>query len=129
LHNQRASVLRKVPTAVWIAVLICGFMALGLYAFTTTSLRAAQRKVSQQRVQELDQGLAGYLLDTRRCPTTAADLVARGYVNAVALNDAWKTPLALSCSDIGSFVRSAGRDKVFDTADDITSLGASAVRR
>ena len=123
--------LRKLPTAVWIAVLICGFMALGLYAFTTTSLTAAQRKVSQQRVQELDQGVARYLLDMRRCPTTAADLVARGYVNAAALKDAWKTPLALSCSDIGSFVRSAGRDKVFDTADDITSVGAgaSAARR
>lgn len=121
--------LRKVPTAVWIAVLICGFMALGLYAFTTTSRRAAQKKISQQRVRELDQGLARYLLDTRRCPTAAADLVARGYAGGAALKDAWKTPIALSCSDMGSFVRSAGGDKVFDTADDITSTGTSAFQR
>ena len=123
--------LRKVPTAVWIAVLICGFMALGLYTFTASSLTAAQRRVSQQRVQELDQGLARYLLDARRCPTTAADLVASGYASPLALKDAWKTPIALSCSDMGSFVRSAGRDKVFDTPDDITSAGAGAdaVRR
>jgi type II secretory pathway pseudopilin PulG len=125
LQNRAAPVLRKVSPPVWIAVLICGFMAVGLYVFTTTSLRAAQRKVSQQRVQELDQGLARYLLDMRRCPTTAADLVAGGYAGAVALKDAWKTPIALSCSDMGSFVRSAGRDKVFDTADDITSAGAA----
>jgi hypothetical protein len=96
-------------------------MALGLYAFTETTFRAAQTKVSQQRVHDLDQALARYLLDTRRCPTTVADLVAMGYVGARGLKDAWKTDIALSCSGGGSFVRSAGRDKVFDTADDIAS--------
>ena len=123
--------LRKVPDAILIAALICGCLVLVVVVATRPGYWAAQKRLSQQRVQELDQGLARYLLDTRRCPTTPADLVARGYASAVALKDAWKTPIALSCSDIGSFVRSAGRDKVFDTADDITSLGAgaSAARR
>jgi type II secretory pathway pseudopilin PulG len=115
---------RRVPTAVWIAALIGGFMALGLYTFTATSFRAAQDRVSQQRVHELDQALARYQLDTRRCPTTVADLVTMGYVSAGALKDTWKTDIGLSCSPVGSFVRSAGRDKVFDTADDITSTAA-----
>jgi hypothetical protein len=114
-------VLKKVPAAVSVAALICGFMALGLYVFTVSSFQAAQRKVSQQRVQELDQGLSRYLLDTRRCPTNVADLVAMGYVRSSALKDAWRGNIVISCSDIGSFVRSAGRDKVFDTSDDITS--------
>ena len=120
--------LRRIPTAVWIAVLICGFLGLGLYAFTTTSFLAAQRKVSQQRVQELDQAVARYLLDTRHCPRTTADLVAMGYVSARALRDAWRTDIALSCSEAGSLVRSAGRDKVFDTADDISSAAPTADR-
>jgi hypothetical protein len=101
-------------------------MALGLYVFTTTSFHAAQERVSQQRVHELDQALARYLLDTRRCPTTVADLVTMGYVGAGALRDTWKTNIGLSCSAAGSFVRSAGRDKVFDTADDITSTASGA---
>ena len=72
-------------------------------------------------MHELDQALARYVLDTRRCPTTTAALVTMGYVGVRALRDAWKTDLALSCSALGSGVRSAGRDKVFDTTDDIRS--------
>ena len=113
--------LKKIPAAVWNAAMISGFMALVLYVFTVSSFHAAQRKVSQQRVQELDQGLSRYLLDTRRCPTTTADLVTMGYVRSSALKDAWRSNIIISCSGIGSFVRSAGRDKVFDTSDDITS--------
>jgi hypothetical protein len=112
---------RRVPNAVRIAALIAGFMALGLYAFTVSALRAAQRKVSQQRVVELDRGLTQYLLDTRRCPTSTADLVRMGYVRPGALHDAWKMNITVSCSAAGPFVRSAGADKVFDTADDISS--------
>jgi hypothetical protein len=105
-----------------VTALICGCLALVLYAVTAPHYWAAQRRISHQRVQELDQGLARYLLDHRQCPPAAADLVARGYVNRGALKDAWGTAISFSCSAAGAHAQSAGRDKVFDTRDDIATV-------
>jgi hypothetical protein len=112
----------KIARALWVTALICGCLVLGLGVITVPQYWAAQTRVSQQRVQELDQGLAKYLLDHRRCPEAAADLVARGYVSRGALKDAWGNRIAVSCSAAGAHAQSAGRDKIFDTRDDIASV-------
>jgi hypothetical protein len=105
-----------------VAALVCGCLVLGLYAVTAPHYFAAQKRISQQRVQELDQGLAKYFLDHRRCPAAATDLVARGYVTHRALKDAWGTAISVSCSAGGAHALSAGRDRIFDTRDDIATV-------
>lgn len=55
-----------------------------------------------------------------RCPTRE-DLVMGGYVDEGALVDPWGTNVVIHCTpDGGIVVRSAGRDRVFNTADDVT---------
>jgi hypothetical protein len=55
-----------------------------------------------------------------RCPTRE-DLVLGGYVDEAALVDPWGTSVAIHCTtDGGIVIRSAGRDRLFNTADDIT---------
>jgi hypothetical protein len=122
LLARPAAVPRGIACGFWIAALVCGCLVLGLYAWTAPRYWAAQSRVSDQRVRDLDQGLAKYLLDNRRCPPTAAALVERGYVRPSMLKDAWGSRIAWSCSEVGARVRSAGRDRIFDTADDIANV-------
>ena len=129
LHNRRPSRAEEDPHRRLDRRADLRLPGLGLYAFTTTSFLAAQRKVSQQRVQELDQAVARYVLDTRHCPRTMADLVAMGYVERARAEGCpggrtspSPAPMQERC------VRSAGRDRVFDTADDITTAAPSADR-
>jgi hypothetical protein len=57
-----------------------------------------------------------------RCPTRE-DLVLGGYVDEAALVDPWGTSVAIHCiPDGGIVIRSAGRDRLFNTADDITEM-------
>src|SRR5262245_33548516 len=113
---------RKIVTALWMSALIGALIVLVIGVVIAPGFRTAQKRVSEGRVHDLDQGLAKFLLDTGRCPAAAADLVAQGYVDRRALTDAWGTAIAYSCSDGGARVRSAGRDKVFDTRDDIATI-------
>ena len=113
---------RKIVTALWMSALIVGVIVLLLGLVATPPFRTAQKRVSEGRVHDLDQGLAKFLLDTGHCPSAASDLVAQGYVDRRALKDAWGTAIAYSCSDGNARVRSAGRDKVFDTRDDIATI-------
>jgi hypothetical protein len=113
---------RKIFTSLWMSALFCGVIVLLISLVATPFGIGAGKRLSQTRVHDLDQGLARFLLDTGRCPSAAADLVAQGYVYRQALQDAWGTAIAYSCSNAGARVRSAGPDKVFDTRDDITTI-------
>jgi hypothetical protein len=84
------------------------------------SYRRAQLHIAATRVKESSRGATSYRGDRLRCPTTE-DLLAGGYVSAGALTDPWGTAIAFHCSDAGEvIVRSAGPDRLFSTADDIT---------
>ena len=113
--------LKRIPTAVWVTTLCLGCLALGLYAVMAPCYSAARRKVSRQRVEEIDKALLPYLTVEQRCPATLDDLVGKRIIDRRTLKDVWGTPIAYRCSDRGTRVRSAGRDKTFDTADDIDS--------
>ena len=112
---------KRIPTALWVTTLCLGCLALGLYAVMAPRYRAAQRKISRLRVEEIDKALLAYLTVEQRCPATLNDLVATRAIDRRAVKDVWGTPIAYRCSDRGTRVRSAGRDKTFDTADDIDS--------
>jgi len=102
-------------------MLCLGCLALGLYAVMAPCYWAAQRKISRQRVEEIDKALLAYLAVEKRCPATPNDLVHERVIERRTLSDVWGTPIAYRCSDRGTRVQSAGRDKRFDTADDIKS--------
>src|SRR5688572_5757384 len=79
-------------------------------------------KPTRGRVAEIARGVAFYQLDNPfRCPDRD-ELVGEEYVSRHALVDAWGTSITFHCkpSDADIVVRSAGPDKVFHTADDIT---------
>ena len=54
--------------------------------------------------------------------------VAEKYLTPRATTDPWGTPLAISCSEDDWNARSAGSDRCFGTADDITSTASEARR-
>jgi hypothetical protein len=114
-------VLKRIPTALWVAVACLGTLTLGLYAVLAPCYWAAQKKITRQRVEEIDKALLAYLTVEQRCPETLNDLLERRAIQRHALKDAWGTPIEYRCSDRGTRVFSAGRDKTFDTADDINS--------
>jgi len=92
------------------------------YLVTTANCReAARKKISRQRVKEVDDAISTYLSRERRCPATLDELVAGKYVPSHSLEDSWGTRLTYSCSNEDWQVTSAGRDRIFDTLDDITS--------
>jgi hypothetical protein len=121
----------KIPPAVWASTLFCGCVALGLFVVTASGREAARKKVSQQRVEEITKALTRWRQVERRCPATRVELVARRFVQASVLEDAWGTRIEYRCSERGLDVRSAGRDRVFNTIDDITreTLRAGDERR
>jgi type II secretion system (T2SS) protein G len=83
----------------------------------------AQSKVGQARwrVVATEQALAMYALEHHRCPGRADDLIAGDYIRARNLIDPWGTPIAYSCSEDDLKAVSAGPDRIFGTADDVTT--------
>ncbi len=77
-------------------------------------------KIAAQRGKEAAKGITSYRHEQRRCPTPE-EVVAAGYVSPRALVDPWGTSITFQCSPDGNVaVRSAGRDRLFNTTDDIT---------
>jgi Type II secretion system (T2SS), protein G len=97
-------------------------------AIKLPNLLAAQNDATMWNVAEIRDGLERYRIDNGRCPTTREDLLMIGHVTRCALTDPWGHSIAYRCSDIGAHVRSAGRDGIFNTCDDVAeSLPWSAV--
>ena len=77
-------------------------------------------KVAKLLIQEFDTALLQYEIDENdRCPTPG-DLIKGRYIRASGLVDPWGTVIAYWCHGEDVEIRSAGPDKHFDTADDIT---------
>ena len=72
------------------------------------------------RVGEVRQALTTYQIERNRCPHDRYDLVQGGYIDARRLVDPWRTRIALACSPEDTTASSAGPDRIFGTADDIT---------
>ena len=95
--------------------------AFGLFIVTVPTCGGRTLRIAKIRVREIEQGFSQYQLDNGRCPATVDVLVAEKYVHKQGLVDPWGTRFAYRCSDEDSIVRSAGPDRLFGTADDVTN--------
>ena len=101
-------------SAFGIAIILGALIVLCTAVIQYPCFRAAQARVSRDSVRKLHEQLTSYVNDHRRCPPTAGDVPIR------ALKDGWGTSIATWCSERGVQVRSAGPDREFNTADDVT---------
>jgi len=112
-----------------IAAIMCGILVTWAVAGFGYSMFHPPRcgsslKVARLRVAETASGITLYQLDNGRstCPT-GDQVVEQHYVARGALTDPWGTSMTVHCSCAGYLVvvRSAGPDRQFNTADDITN--------
>jgi hypothetical protein len=99
--------------------------ALGLYFFnalTGPMCRFGPSRIARYQVREVEQALTTYAFDNRGCPTGNDELIRNRYISPRGLVDPWGTVIAYACYDDVVIVRSAGPDRLFGTADDITNL-------
>ena len=85
------------------------------------SFVASKNSVAGWRVAGAARAVADYSLEHQGCPTTRDDLIGGGYIDASSFVDPWGTSIAYWCADDAANVISAGPDRTFGTADDITS--------
>ena len=72
-------------------------------------------------VADVRSSITQYQIDERQCPPSRDVLISDKYVNARQLVDPWGTSIAYWCHDEDVEIRSAGPDKLFNTADDLTN--------
>ena len=120
------SLLRKV--GLFYAVL-CGIavtwaaaaFGLALLAPGSWDRRIPHMKAARYLTAETASAVQVFRVVENRCPTRDA-LVSGNYVDARELIDPWGTSITFNCALSGDVVvRSAGPDRVFNTADDIRS--------
>ena len=100
----------------------CAIYGLLVTGYTSTcSLRIPGFSQARDRVRDVEHATAMYLIENDRCPITIADLVDDEYIAKPTSVDSWDTTISISCSADDWSARSAGPDRVFGTADDITS--------
>ena len=92
----------------------------GLLVVTASTCGDRSVKLAQLRVRSVEGALAMYDIDHGRCPNTTGDLVTEEYLAKGDAADPWGTTIAISCSPDDWSARSAGSDRRFGTADDIT---------
>jgi hypothetical protein len=78
-------------------------------------------RMAHDKALELEMGLERFYIDNDRCPGGTDELIRGHYVTARAFLDSWGTAIAFSCSHDDVRASSAGPDRIFGTADDITT--------
>lgn len=96
-----------------------GVMALIDNAFVSYRC-PAPTKVAKRRILEVRSGITQHQIVEYRCPTPG-DLIRGKYTYPGSLVDPWGTSIAYWCHGEDVEIRSAGPDKLFNTADDITN--------
>jgi hypothetical protein len=113
-----------------LGAILCGIAltwaaaAVGLFFLTSrgcVGFVESKDHIAFRRVADIERALADYSLEHHRCPTKRDDLIDGGYIDAPSLVDPWGTSIASWCSHDAADVISAGPDRTFGTADDITS--------
>jgi hypothetical protein len=100
----------------------CAIYGLLVTGYTNScSLKIRGLGQARDHVREVEHATAMYLIENAHCPRTIADLVDDAYLAQPASVDSWDTTISISCSADDWSARSAGPDRVFGTADDITS--------
>jgi Type II secretion system (T2SS), protein G len=100
---------------------VAGFVLFQYLASVAANVRADDRATARHQVRKIGWALE-YFLDDGRCPTTPTQIRENDFLTPRDLIDPWGTSIAYSCScsDVDFHVRSAGRDGIFNTTDDIT---------
>ena len=85
--------------------------------------KAAQQKQAQIDVQALASAAEVYRVDHSKepCPTVEKLRTTNTISEASKLTDPWDTTYRLVCTDTDVTATSAGPDKTFGTADDVSS--------
>jgi hypothetical protein len=107
-------------TGICAVVGLCSFMShtcFDAFAFDCH----VERRSAERRVSAIAQAVILYQIEHNAVPKTKDDLVKEKYIPVPARVDRWGTSIAYRCRSSGApLVRSAGPDKRFNTADDIT---------
>ena len=108
------------------ALILCGValtwicVAFGLFWFTGPHCGSNKQRSARIRIAELRDAVVTYQIEAGRCPTKWDELIAGRLVSPQGLVDPWGTRFDFSCTDEEVLVKSAGRDRSFGTADDVT---------
>ena len=93
-----------------------------LHEFSTmSSCPGGKHRIARMRAREFAMGVAQFEIDNNRCPTGNDELIEGRYVTRQGAVDTWGTTIAFSCSRDDVRASSAGPDRMFGSADDITT--------
>jgi len=84
------------------------------------TIKCSKQRIARQKAREIVSMLWQFEIENQRCPTGNLELIENGDISAHTLVDPWGTVMAFGCSDDGPRARSAGPDRKFGTADDVT---------
>ena len=113
--------------------ILCGIaatwacIAVGLFMFralTRPMCTFSPARRARLQVRDVEQALVQYAIENNRCPWDKNELISGRYVRSAHLVDPWGTAVAYSCSpddELNVSVTSAGPDRIFGTADDVTA--------
>lgn len=77
-------------------------------------------RMAKLRILDVQSGITQHQIVETRCPTPG-DLIRGKYTHPHSLVDPWGTSIAYWCHGEDVEIRSAGPDKLFNTADDVTN--------
>jgi len=77
-------------------------------------------RIARLRAREIEMGIEQFQIENKRCPAGTAELIQGRYVSIHSLVDPWGRALLFWCKDDGPRALSAGPDREFGTADDVT---------
>jgi len=115
-------ILRRLAVIGGIALTwMCAFIGLCSLDAFFVSYGPSKTHTARLNVGAVENALWQYMIEFNRCPPGNDDLIRGHYINTAALVDPWGTAIAYSCSsDEDLTAHSAGPDRTFGTADDVT---------
>ncbi|MEE9386283.1 MAG: type II secretion system protein GspG [Nannocystaceae bacterium] len=119
LANSRGMTLIEIL----VVLAIIGLMIGGISVMAGNAFSGAQEDTARTEVLKLESLVEMYKVQKKgRCPKNLGDLKAAGIVKRVN-KDPWGTPYRFKCDGehAGIEISSAGKDKEFDTTDDINA--------
>ena len=123
LGRSRAAGFTMLEIMIVIAIIAAIGAGVGVAVFA--QFKRAQVRIAKQRVKEVMQGVATFMIDNNTCPKGMADLVAQKYLAKGAAKDPWGKDFTLKCPGTqdpdSADISSSGPDKQDGTPDDSRS--------
>jgi general secretion pathway protein G len=123
VSRNRAAGFTMLEIMIVIAIIAAIGAGVGVAVFA--QFKRAQVRIAKQRVKEVMQGVATFMIDNNNCPKGMEDLVAQKYLAKGAAKDPWGKDFTLKCPGTqdpdSADITSSGPDKQDGTPDDIRS--------